>query len=94
MAGKASATVQWADPVSDGYSAITSYTATAYLGTVAQAKTCTATGATATSCVVIGLTAGKAYSFKVTATNAAGASSASSPSKAVTPHSERRYGRV
>ena len=86
VAGKASATVQWVDPVLNGYSPITSYTATAYVGTVAQTKSCTVTGATATTCVVSGLTPGTSYTFEVTASNTAGASAASSPSTAVVPY--------
>jgi predicted RNA-binding protein with TRAM domain len=92
-AGKDSATVHWVDPASNGFSVITSYKATAYVGSAAQANSCTVKGATATSCVVTGLTAGKAYTFKVVAINAAGGGPASSPSATVSPHSDLTYDR-
>ena len=51
-------------------SAVTAYTVTPYLGVVAQ--TPTLFNSTATTEIVGGLATGKAYSFKVTAANAAG----------------------
>ncbi len=76
--GPASALVAWTAPVSDGGSVITGYTATSSPGGL----TCTTSGL---SCMVSGLTSGTAYTFTVTATNAAGTGPASAPSAAVTP---------
>lgn len=77
-AGDASAAVTWTAPSDNGGSAITGYTVTSD----PDAKTCTTA---TTSCTVSGLTNGTAYTFNVTATNAAGTSAASTPSAAVTP---------
>ncbi len=79
--GNSEATISWTVPVSDGGSAITGYTVTAQPG----GATCTASGASATSCVVHGLTNGTAYTFSVTATNLAGTSAASPASNSVVP---------
>ena len=73
-----SASVTWDAPSSNG-SPITKYTVTSS----PSGKTCTTS--TATTCVVPGLTNGRAYSFTVKATNAAGDSAASEPSNATTP---------
>jgi hypothetical protein len=81
-AGAASARVSWTAPAADGGSALTGYTVTPYDGGAAQAATSvSASQATAT---VTGLADGKAYTFKVTATNAVG-STPSAASAAVTP---------
>jgi hypothetical protein len=78
--GDGSATVSWTAP-SNGGSAITSYTVTPYIGSAAQTPV-TVSGSPAT---VTGLTNGTAYTFTVSATNAAGTGPASAPSNAVTP---------
>ena len=77
-AGAASAAVSWTAPASNGGSAITSYKATASPGGLF----CTSA---ASPCTVSGLTNGTAYTFTVTATNAAGTGSASAASGSVTP---------
>ena len=69
------ATVAFSPPLSDGGSAITSYTVTSNTGI-------TATG-TATPITVTGLTTGNTYTFTVTATNAIGTGPASAASNAV-----------
>jgi len=76
--GNAQATVTFTAPASNGGSAITSYKATSSPGGF------TATG-TASPLTVTGLTNGTAYTFTVTATNAAGTSAPSAASAAVTP---------
>jgi subtilisin family serine protease len=78
--GDGRVTVRWAAPVSDGGSAISSYTATASPG----GATCvTSTNA----CVVTGLTNGTNYSFSVVARNAVGVSPASVATDPVAPMS-------
>jgi uncharacterized protein (TIGR02145 family) len=77
-AGVAQATVTFTEPVSDGGSAITGYTATSSPGGL------TGIG-TASPITVTGLTNGTAYTFTVIATNANGISLASSASNSVTP---------
>ena len=81
-AGGGQATITYTAPASIGGAVITSYTATSspggFTGTLYQSFSGTIT--------VTGLTAGTAYTFTVTATNAAGTSAASAPSNAVTPY--------
>ena len=85
-AGNGSATVSWTAPSDNGGSAITKYTVTPYIGSAAQTPVTVTGSPPATSATVTGLTNGTAYTFTVTATNANGASPASSPSNAVTPN--------
>jgi len=77
-----SAQVSWTAPTDDGGGTISGYTVTPYLGTAAQTPV-NVSGATSTT--VGGLANGSAYTFKVTATNAAGPGPASAASAAVTP---------
>jgi hypothetical protein len=72
--------VSWIAPASDGGSTITGYTVTANPG----GQTCSWTSG-ALSCTVTGLTNGTSYTFTVTATNAAGTSSASDASSGAVP---------
>jgi len=80
-AGNRQATVTWAAPDSTGGSAITEYRVTSSPG----GKTCTTSGAL--SCIVTGLTNGRAYTFTVEAENSSGWSPSSSASNSVTPES-------
>ncbi|RFC61868.1 autotransporter domain-containing protein [Fulvimarina endophytica] len=77
-AGDGSATVSFDPPASNGGAAISGYTVTSAPGGI------TATG-TASPITVTGLANGTAYTFTVTATNAAGTGPAPGPSNAVTP---------
>ena len=85
-AGYAGATLTWNAPATGG--AVTSYTITPYIDSVAQPPT-TVTGqagsAAPTSATVTGLTNGTTYTFTVTASNPAGDGPPSTPSNAVTP---------
>ena len=79
--GQTTATVAFTAPASTGGAAITNYTVTASPGGV------TATGSSS-PITVTGLTAGTAYTFSITATNAAGlTSTSSSPSSSITTES-------
>ena len=72
-----SASIAWAPTLDNGGAAVTEYTALATPGS----KRCS-TKASARSCTITGLTPGRAYTFTVTATNAAGAGKVSTPSAA------------
>ena len=76
--GDTQARVAFTPPVDAGTSPITGYTVTVQPGGATVAGT-------ASPLVVPGLTNGVAYTFTVTATNAAGTGAASSPSNSVTP---------
>jgi hypothetical protein len=80
VAGEASATVSWLAPVSDGGSAITSYTVTSTPG----AFTASVSGSVY-SATVTGLTDGTSYTFTISATNAVGTGPPSAASNAVVP---------
>jgi hypothetical protein len=77
-AGNAQATVSFTPPASNGGSAITGYTVTSKPGGVSAQ-------ATGSRITVAGLVNGTAYTFTVTATNAAGTGTPSAPSNKVTP---------
>lgn len=84
-AGKASATVRWTPPTSNGGKAITGYKVRAMTGGGAVvAKTQAVTG-NVSSVVVTGLSNGKGYSFDVVAVNAVGTGKRSARSATVTP---------
>ena len=79
--GQTTATVAFTAPANTGGAAITTYTVTASPGGI------TATGSSS-PITVTGLIAGTAYTFSITATNAAGlTSSSSSPSSSITTES-------
>jgi hypothetical protein len=78
-AASGSATVTWTAPVTEG-NEVTGYTVTAAPGGASVTVPGTATAATLT-----GLANGTAYTFTVTAIDAAGVGAASAPSAAVTP---------
>jgi hypothetical protein len=80
--GKASATVSFKPPTSNGGNAIVGYTVTAVDTTKPANGGQTASG-TSSPIVISGLTPGDSYTFTVTATNEAGTSPASNPSNAV-----------
>ena len=83
-AGDSAANLSWTAPGNNGGSAITGYVVTPYIGTTAQ--TVQTFVSTATTQTVTGLTPGTAYTFKVSAQNAAGTGPASASSSSVTPN--------
>lgn len=79
------AVVSWTAPTSNGGSAITGYTATAYsasTGGTVSGTACTTAGLT---CTITGLTNGTTYYVSAVATNAAGSGPATSPRVSVIP---------
>lgn len=79
-AGQGQAQVSWSPPLNDGCNALTGNSVTSSPGGLTATVAGNATGA-----MVNGLTNGTAYTFTVTATNAAGAGPPSAPSNSVTP---------
>ena len=78
--------VHWSPPASDGGSPVTGYTVTPYLGSMPLAATTVPAGpGVAPDATVTGLTDGVAYTFAVTASNAAGTGPASARSTPVVP---------
>lgn len=85
-ARSAAAAIAWTAPGSTGSSGLTGYTARAYsTSTGGTALASCAAGASAAGCNLTGLTNGRAYWVDVTAQNATGPSSPSTPRVAVTP---------
>lgn len=82
--GNASAAVSWSAPADPGDTSITGYTVVASPGG-AQCQTPAGASPVPTSCVVQGLNNGTAYTFTVTARNAAGQGTTSTATAAVTP---------
>ena len=80
VGGEGSATVTWAAPASDGGSPITAYKVQAIPGSASHKV-----GGQFLTGTVTGLVNGTAYTFTVTASNAAGSGQASAPSSAATP---------
>lgn len=80
-AGDSAALVHWTAPACNGGSSITSYTVTSSPGGISATVPGSANHAT-----LGGLSDGTAYSFTVTAANAAGAGAPSAPSNSVTPN--------
>jgi hypothetical protein len=83
-----SAIVSWTAPSSDGGSAIQGYAVTPYINGVAQAPV-TFNQPNQTE-VIFGLTNGVAYTFTVTALNAAGGGAGSGQSNSATPNQSLR----
>ncbi|MBJ7451545.1 MAG: S8 family serine peptidase [Blastococcus sp.] len=82
-AQKKAVVVRWAKPASDGGTAITAYVVQVYAG--GKLVKAVNARATKTSATVSGLKAGKAYTFRVVAKNAAGTGAVSAASKATRP---------
>ena len=78
VAGDSEVVVSWTAPASDGGSLISTY----WVTSSPDNATCATAGL---SCTVVGLTNATAYTFTVTATNAAGVGPASNQSAPVTP---------
>ncbi len=81
----ASAIVSWTAPSSNGGSAVTEYTATAYSASTGGTVSGTACTTASLSCTITGLTNGTTYYISAVATNVAGSSSATTPRVSVIP---------
>jgi hypothetical protein len=77
--------VYWSAPASDGGSLVTGYTVTASTGNITGNSKTVSGLPPVTSVAIGGLSNATAYTFSVTATNAAGSGTASPSSNAVTP---------
>ena len=84
MSDSGSADVSWAPPGNTGGSPITTYVASAYATPTSQIPLTSCT-TSSTSCTINGLTDGIGYYVSVSAQNAAGSGTASTPVVAVTP---------
>ena len=82
-ASTGSAILSWSAPSSGGL--VSTYTITPYIGETAQAVTKITGTPPATGTTISGLTPGKAYTFKVQASNSVGSGPISSASNSVTP---------
>jgi hypothetical protein len=71
ISGNTTATVSWTAPANGG-ATISQYSVTPFIGTTAQTSKTVTGSPPATSVVVTGLSNGTTYTFKVSATNAAG----------------------
>lgn len=87
-AGNQSTTVTWLAPLSNGGSAVTSFSARAWdaaIGGSFGSRACTPTPATGLTCTITGLTNGSTYYVDVIAANVIGPSAPSSPRVATQP---------
>jgi hypothetical protein len=85
--GNTAASVTWT-PGASGGSPITSYVVTPFAGGVALTPTTVSGSPPAATATIVGLADGTSYTFRVTATNAVGASAASVASNAITPSTQ------
>lgn len=83
--GPASAIVSWTAPTSNGGSAVTGYTATAYSASTGGTVSGTACTTASLTCTITGLTNGTTYYISAVATNVAGSGTATTPRVSVIP---------